>query len=45
MSTPVSVLAVALMPLARRGESFGIVRRVIELWRKQRRDNDEAGVH
>jgi hypothetical protein len=45
MSTPVSILAVAFMPLARRGESFGIVRRLIELWRKQRRDDDESGAH
>lgn len=45
MSTPVSILAVALMPLARRGESFRIVCRIIELWRRQHRDNDKSGAH
>ena len=40
---PSLVLAAALMPFARSGESFACVRELIKLWRQQLRNNLPPG--
>jgi hypothetical protein len=41
---PSWLLALALMPFAQSGETFGTVCRVIKLWRQQLRNSSPPGV-